>query len=225
MTFGSAVDAGVEILVEYAAMGHVPDMSRAYAAIYEVIARDQVVIDVDEAELAISRFHQEVLPHRDWHLTVTQPSITATIEGLGVCNGHPDIVMGNGAIVDIKTASRPKEVPSLELGFYAILAEATGATVPSVGYMTWVRSKRPYWQVIETPVTDELRRWTYERAAAYVRAKKADTLLNAKAETPQNYSFPGAARFPSLCSDCVYNPALGGACRVAYQGGDDAELA
>jgi hypothetical protein len=122
--------------------------------------------------------------------------------------------MGDGSVRDVKTAGRAKDLPSLELGFYVLLMEATGATVPTVGYWNWVRLKKPYWQIIETPVTDELRRWAYERSAAYVRAQKADKALNAKATNPGNYSFTGGPRFDGLCSDGPWSPSMGGPCLI-----------
>jgi len=170
------------------------------------------------AQVTVVEFMDEIVPKYDWALSVTQASITATLDGLGECNGHPDIIMGFGSVWDVKTSGRAKEVPSLELGFYALLMEEhSGQPVPSVGYFNWIRLKKPYWQIAEAPVTDELRRWSYEKAAAYVRAKRADTLINAKSAAPQNYSFPGSAKFPSLCADCPWNPALGGPCLVALR--------
>ena len=134
--------------------------------------------------------------------------------------------MADGSVFDVKTSSRAKEVPSLELGFYALLMEAaSGAPVPTVGYMTWVRIKRPYWQIASVPVSLELRRWAYEKAAAYVRARKADTALTAKSDRPANYSFPGSAKFPKLCGDCPWGPALGGPCQVAFQEASDDDAA
>jgi hypothetical protein len=218
VVFGSAVDAGVEVIVKYLSAGQVPHLLRATEAAAFVIERDDVAVDIVEVSHALAGFAADVAPKFYWPLSVTQSSITAELDGLGECNGHPDIVFGTGTIFDVKTSSRAKEVPSLELGFYALLREAeTGIPVPSVGYFNWVRLKRPYWQIAEAPVTDELRRWSYEKAAAYVRARKADTLINAKTAAPQNYSFPGSAKFAALCGDCVYNPALGGPCRVALQ--------
>lgn len=218
VVFGSAVDAAVEVVVKYARMGERPDLDQATAAAEEVIARDVVEVDILEVQGAIAGFVATVMPKFDWSYAKTQASITEVLDGLGECNGHPDLILSDGRVFDVKTSSRAKEVPSVELGFYALLVEAeSGQPVPSVGYINWVRLKRPMWQIAEAPVTDELRRWTYERAASYVRAKKADTVLNARADTPSNYSFPGSARFPSLCVDCPWGPALGGPCLVAYR--------
>lgn len=218
VVFGSAVDAAVEVVVTYARMGEAPDLERATAAAEEVIARDGVEVDILEVQKAIAGFATDVLPKFDWSFARTQASISEVLDGLGECNGHPDLVLSDGRIYDVKTSARAKDVPSVELGFYALLVESeTAKEVPAVGYLNWVRLKRPYWQIVEAPVTDELRRWTYERAAAYVRAHKADALLNAKTERASNYSFPGGPKFDGLCGDCPWNPTYGGTCLIALR--------
>lgn len=219
MSFGSAVDAAVEQIVVMARAGIPIQIERAYAAAAEVAERDQVAISFDEVEKAAEMFAVSVIPGYDWKLARTQPSITAVLDGLGETNGHPDVVLAGNRVRDVKTAQRAKDTePSLELGLYALLVEAeTGVPVPDVGYWTWVRLKRPYWQVVEYPVTDEIRRWTYERAASYIRAKKADEILNRNAPEVGNYSFPGGAKFPGLCKDCEYAPANGGRCLLALR--------
>lgn len=226
VTFGSAVDAGVEVIVKGLSSGQEPDIHRAFAAAAEIVERDEVELVFTDVERAIEEFVPQVAGTFSWPLAVTQASITAEMDGLGECNGHPDIIFSDGAVWDVKTSARAKDVPSLELGFYALLTEAaSGTPTPFVGYMTWVRVKKPYWQVAGVPVTDELRRWAYEKSAAFVRAKKADTLLNAKSESPLNYTMGGGPKFDGLCRDCPYNPALGGTCLIAMQEGSDADAA
>ena len=220
VVFGSAVDAGVEVILKYARMGQPVDDDVVLNAVTFVIQRDEVEVDVLAVSAACDSFKREVLPKFDWALCGLQSNLTAVLEGLGECNGHPDIILADNSILDVKTSARFKEVPSLELGFYALLAEEVNPAqkVPKVGYLNYIRAKKPYWQIAETPVTDELRRWAYEKSAAYVRAKKADTALNAKTETPGNWSMTGGPRFASLCADCPWNPALGGSCLIALQG-------
>lgn len=218
ITFGSAVDAAVEQIVSSLRAGLPVQMPRIMAAAAEVVARDDVGVDLEEVEHAAERFVL-IAANYDFAFCRTQPSIDITLPELGDVNTHPDIVLRNNDVWDVKTAKRAKpEEPSLELGFYAICVEAeTGKPVERVGYWTWVRTNRPYWQVLSFPVTDELRRWTKERALGYVRAKKADETINKKAATPVNYSFPGGPRYASLCSDCAYNPANGGPCAMAMR--------
>jgi len=162
----------------------------------------------------------EIAGRRNWATVACQPNIVVDLPDLGPISTHPDIVYGDNGIDDVKTAKRAKaDEPTLELGFYAIAVEAfSGEPVPNVGYLTWVRVTRPYWQEVNFPVTDELRRWTRERAGSYIRAKKADELLNRKAEMPRNFSFPGGPAFRSLCADCQYAPVNGGECGIAYRG-------
>jgi len=221
VTFGSAVDAGVEVIVKSLSSGQPVQLDRAYAAAAFVVERDEVELVFSDVEHALDEFDRDVTPKFDWALAVTQAHLNAEIEGLGESDGHPDIILGDNRVYDVKTSARAKDVPSLELGFYALLVEAAGAPVPAVGYLNWVRVKRPYWQVAEVPVNDELRRWAYEKAAAYVRARKADALLNANMPTALNFTMAGGPKFDGLCRDCPWNPALGGTCLIALQGESD----
>jgi hypothetical protein len=142
--------------------------------------------------------------------------------------------MDDGSVLDVKTSGRAKTVPSLELGFYALLLEATGATVPTVGYLNYVRLKRPYWHgytrkggetmgtPLIVPVTDDLREWTYRKAEGYVNAARADAVLNEPDRgLLTNWSMTGGPKFDGLCGDCPYNPALGGLCAIAVKGASD----
>jgi hypothetical protein len=216
MVFGSAVDAGVEVILKYARMGQDIDLDAASLAAEFVIERDDVEVDILDVQAALASFVVQVMPKFDWAMCGLQSHLTATLEGLGECDGHPDIILADNTILDVKCSGRFKEVPSLELGFYALLAEEVSKVpVPKVGYLNYIRSKKPYWQIAECPVTDELRRWAYEKSAAYVRARNADTALNSRTETPMNFSMTGSAKFPSLCADCPWSPAMGGPCLVS----------
>lgn len=220
MTFGSAVDAAVEQIAVFLRSGQQVEMGRVMAAAAEVVARDEVAVDLDEVERAAKRFVTDVAPKRDWSYVSLQPTVRTEIDGLGEIDTHPDIVYADNSIDDVKTSGRSKpNEPTLELGFYAIAREAeTGKAVPFVGYLTWVRIGKPYWQDdIRFPVTDELRRWTMERSAAYIRAKRADEVLNRKRDKAMNWSFPGGPAWAGACDDCAYNPANGGNCSIAYR--------
>lgn len=218
--FGSALDAAVEVCVKYASMEQPIDLNRAFAAAAEVIARHpELPTSIEEVRSATQAFVAEVMPRFDWKGARTQVSITTVIDGLGEANGHPDIVMADLTVLDVKSSNKTKTVPSIELGFYGLLVEADDdkhRQVPRVGYLNYVRLKKPVWYIDGiVPYTDELRRWAYENAAAYVRAKKADTILNAKAETPGNYSMTGGPKYASKCKTCVYSPAFDGPCLIA----------
>ena len=148
---------------------------------------------------------------------------------------------------------------TVELGMYTLMVEEeTGKPVPEAGYLTWVRDGHGggYWQgfgadavhmrelksgprkgqlvpeghgIPSTVPDDELRRWTRAMVSAYVRADRADDVLN-RARTkrglpPENYSFPGGPVNASICLDCEFNPLFGGACQMApaHAEGEDAE--
>ena len=232
VVFGSAVDAGVEVIVKALSSGQRIDLPRAYGAAAFIVEREKVEgLVFSQVEDAIETFAYDVVPALDFTRAVTQASVTATIPGLGECNGHPDIIMADGSVLDVKTSGRAKTVPSLELGFYALLLEAAGTPVPTVGYLNYVRLKKPYWhgytkragdtmgQPLIVDVTADLRSFAYEKAHAYVRAKQADDMLNTIGT--DNYSMTGGPRFDSICLDCPYNPALGGPCAIAVKGALD----
>jgi hypothetical protein len=223
ITFGSAVDAGVEVMLTMARAGLPIEEVRYMAAVEEVIARDETGVSSEEVGNALFMFGGAILPHFDFAFCRLQETLREDLDGLGEAEGHPDVILADGSIFDVKTAKRSKPEDaartSVELGFYALLAEASGLTVPRVGYWTWVRTRNAAWQHLDAPVTDEMRRRTYELAAAYVRAKKADEVLNRKAATPLNFTFPSGPRNLSLCGTCQYNPTVGGPCRLAVQEG------
>jgi hypothetical protein len=225
VVFGSAVDRGVEVYITAARAGltdaDVADLhERAWSAAWEKVVEDEYEAEIDTEELtaALRQFNHGVIPAHDWTGVRTQAAINVPIDGLGECDGHPDVILASNAVWDVKTGSPKQTARTLELGFYALLVEAeTGQPVPEVGYIFWNRKlKQPKWDHAREAVTDEFRRWAYEGAAAYVRAKKADEALNAKAATPQNYSFPGGPSWAGKCATCVYAPVNGGPCARAY---------
>ena len=220
ITFGSAVDAAVEMIVKQIRDDGAVNLGPVMEAAQEIVTRDETEVDLDEVEKAASRFVVEIVGTRDWEGVATQPNIIVNLPDLGEISTHPDIVYANNDVDDVKTSKRAKaDEPTLELGFYALAVEAfDGRPVEKVGYLTWVRTTRPYWQTVRFPVTDELKRWTRERAGAYVRAKKADELLNKGQELPRNFSFPGGPAFSSMCEGCQYAPRNGGECVIAYRG-------
>lgn len=221
ITFGSAVDAAVEAAIKYLRAEQAIDETVCLMAAEEVIARDGVAVDIDEVAKALLQFVPQVAVHYDFRFARLQEHITGEHPDLGEFDGHPDVWLVDGRIFDVKTSKRAKaEEPTVELGFYALTgAEFSGKPVPSVGYWTWVRTTRPYWQRLEFPVTDELLRWTVEKAAAYVRAKRADEVLNragvggVKAD-PTNWSFTAGPKFEGACGTCQYAPM----CSIARRG-------
>ena len=222
VSFGSALDAATEALIIGMREGWTPE--RAHEAAGDAVAfvqeRDGIELPIDELTRALTGFSDGVMPQFDWTGAATQPDLWATIEGIGEVNGHPDIVLADNAVWDVKSSSRAKAMPSLELGLYALLLEAShGEPVHEVGYLTWVRAGKGRWEIQRQTMTDELRRWTWESMRRFSAVKALDAQLNADAETPTNVAFAGGPKFPGLCSDCQYNPANGGPCSLVFQGG------
>ena len=217
VTFGSAVDAGVEIIVKYLRSGQAPDMSRALAAAMERVSGETNPPARDDVWEALDAFvvWPVVRDDTDWSFASTQPHIRLELDGIGEVDAHPDLILPQPfdlgeRIVDVKTAkaAKPANAAALsytELGLYALLREAeTGHRVGSVAYWTWVRTKKPWWQEVAAPVTDHLLRVAEHRVAAVARAIEADTLLNDGAVVPTNSVFTAPPRFG--CGDCQYQP-------------------
>ena len=219
LTFGSAIDAGVEQYVWHAARGQEAGSKPMQAAL-EVAARDAVDLPWQEVEVALASFRDGVLPKFVWTDAVVQPTVRADIPGLGPCSGHPDIILADGSVLDVKTSGRPKDPFSVELGFYALLCEAAidgaaGNPVPSVGYLCWVRLKTPYWQIAVADTTDELRRFAMARALAFARARDLDAHINEGEGSPVNYTLTGGPSRGWKCPTCQYAPTNGGRCEIA----------
>lgn len=207
ISFGSALDAATEAVIVATGKGWTDELigNAAMNAIGFVQERDGIEIDVDQLYRAVDGFRAEIMPRFDWSSVETQPEIVADIPGLGEVQGHPDIVLGN-AVWDVKSSRYKKDIPSVELGLYAILLEeARGIEVTTAGYLTWVRSGRGRWEVQPWQITSEARRWTWARVNQYARAVETG-------------SFFGAPKFPGLCADCQYAPANGGPCEIAWNG-------
>ena len=84
-------------------------------------------------------------------------------------------------------------------------------------------------RIPQTYVDAELRRQTFEVVSDYVRGDRLDDALNAirrgKGQEPENYTFLGAPKSWSICSDCDFSPKFGGACRLAPVNVEEAESA
>ena len=216
-TFGSAVDAAVEQALKAPVI--IPSGAMEAAA-YSAMERNGVDVDIAEVMVAALDFIRNILPKHDWTGVQLQRHLNTVIEPWGEVDGHPDILLP-GAVWDVKTSARMKDTArTVELGLYALLAEAEGHPVAEVGYFCWCRTKKPYWQTISTPITPEFLDWTRERVDAYVRARNADVLLNGNAPEPVNWTFPSGPKNGGICRTCQYNPTLGGDCRMAVTDGE-----
>lgn len=207
ISFGSALDAACEVLITGHQQGWDEALARlrAHEVVTTVSERDGIELPGDEITRAITGFQAEVMPRFRWMAAELQAEVNAVIPGLGEVNGHPDIILP-GAVWDVKSSRYKKDLPSVELGLYAILLEeARGIEVTEAGYLTWVRSGRGRWEIQPWRITSEVRRWTWARVNQYVQAKEAGL-------------FVGPPKFPKLCEDCPYAPANGGECAIAWNG-------
>lgn len=230
VTFGSAVDAGVEVIVKELAKGERPDVDAATKAAMQRVETEENAPDVIEVNGALIRFADWSVVHEVvWPGTVTQPHLRLELPGIGEVDAHPDLLLPQGfedprvgTIVDIKTAARPKPANAAatsytELGLYALLVLASGAgeRPMSVAYWTYVRTQKPYWQEVVAPVTDHLLTVARNRVAAVARAIEADAILNDGVSEPRNSVFVNPPKYG--CDDCQFHPAAGGPCDIAEQ--------
>lgn len=207
--FGSAVDAGVQVIIGHARAPMPLDMDLVLAAAGAILAESPVVVDVNGVQDALEAF---VAVPFDWAYCKTQHHIRMDLPDVGMVDAHPDIILRDGSIWDIKTAKRAKPETAAaesieELGFYALLREyETGDRPPEVGYLTWVRVKAPYWQQVFAPVTDAM--------LARSRALAMRWAASIKTSTPDiNATFRFGPKYG--CEGCQYHPALGGRCEIA----------
>jgi hypothetical protein len=283
MTFGSCVDAGVEVLIECRRAGIPLDIPRALAAAVSAQDRDGVEVDQDAVALAVNTFWDDDLQpapsltpcptcgaelrerfkprgqerpsgwrcvgcdwttdadddpachgprqlaplnEHEWEYCRTQAHIHVPIWDLGEIDGHPDVILASNEVFDVKTAKKMRQTArTIELIVYAVMVEEeTGKPVAEVGYLVFVRPSG-CWRTITTYVTDAMRDWAYERVAAYVRAGRADEVLNRNAAMPQNWTFPGGPVNARFCDGCRFNPLYGAErpCRMAVNEGDGDE--
>jgi CheY-like chemotaxis protein len=207
MTFGSCLDAAVEMAIGFLRSGQTVQIERCLAAAAEVALRDDNPVNLDEIEVALEQFGVAIAPQYDWSHALTQHSITVEIDGLGECNGHPDIILTD-LILDVKSAGRAKSEDDIyfgsELGFYALLrTRETGDPVRHVGYLTWLRLRKPLWQVLVVPVTDDLLAEAMTRARRQLHLRKLSDTVAAKGADPTLF-FDGP-RFDKKCLDCAWS--------------------
>lgn len=219
LVFGSAVDAITETLIKSHQQGLPREtaMRLALDAAAYITKRDGIELDSTELTRAANGFWDHVMPKHDWSQARLQADLTADIAGLGICNGHPDILMP-GKVWDVKAKTYAPKPPFVELGFYAILAEETeGEPITEVGYIVWRRLKSPYWETVSTPMTGALRALTFNRAQQFARLREIDAERNAGRDVPRNDVFAGGPKYADKCRTCAYAPRNGGECDIAWE--------
>lgn len=220
IVFGSAVDAGTQAIITMKRAGDTVDMDRALTPAAAILNETDIPVDALAVQVAIEQFVR--LPF-DWTFAKVQHHIRLEVPGLGMVDAHPDIILRDGSVYDVKTSKRSKAADAAEksyreLGFYALLRQyETGETPPHVGYITWVRSQKPYWQVVEAPVTDRMLRVAYLTAQGVARALQADQMLNEGLAEPVNAVFTSGPAWPGKCATCPYAPYNGGRCEIAEE--------
>jgi hypothetical protein len=185
--------------------------------------RDDIDWDKFKADLwvALELFVSDVLlegmgesPLIDFHGALVQgingDSIRVQTEAFGDVIGTPDFIIsgttranGRDLVLDLKSGARAKsekDLRSAEMAFYAYLyAQKWGGDLPDVGYLTFIRTKTPRFQIITGAATaDHLR-----IAEAYIATTKSVVAR----ETPDEVGFT-----TSFCGSCEWNkanPAVG----------------
>lgn len=223
--FGRAVDAGVSVMIDSNNRTGSPDMALAkHAADVELAEHDEDLWpEFGEVDAALEAF-LGVMQRIDLADAVVQPYMRVDIEGIPMpADCHPDIITIDDRILDIKTSKRSKDAAAArnsygELGLYALAFLAhTGRMPPSVGYLTWVRGRQPYWQLIEAEVTPQFLERARAKVLRVVDAIRTDTRVNSGKEVPANVSFPNGPAFLGLCGNCAHAPQNGGGCVIAEE--------
>jgi len=212
VTFGSAVDAGLEVIVKALARDEEPDLLAAHHQAMLRVDAEENLPDEGEVLVALKSFADWSVVHEvHWPGTITQPHLRLELPGIGEVDAHPDIILPSPTIVDAKTTpgNRMTKVAATsytELGLYALLYEAaTGERVRTVAYWQYLRGlKKPEWRESVAQVTDRMLETSRARVAAVARAIEADTLLNDGVAVPVNSVFTSPPRYG--CDGCQYRP-------------------
>ena len=169
---------------------------------------DPVAIEF-ELVIAVETFVRDILPTLSLKYLRLQGDDGESLRH-GEFIGTPDIlILGDEpAIWDVKSSARSKAVRDLwspEMSHYAALYEGIYGSKPLLGYLTWVRTKVPKWQVISMQSTD----LHIELATAHRAATKA--AIN----TPTVDALPFNTALCGSCEWKVTRPELGfGGCSI-----------
>jgi len=216
--FGTALDEAIQLIIWNAREGVEIDGVIVDEAIQEGLGAmasrpgaeecDPVAIEF-ELVIAVETFVHEILPTLSLKYLRLQGDDGESLRH-GEFIGTPDIlILGDEpAIWDVKSSARSKAARDLwspEMSHYAALYEGIYGSMPLLGYLTWVRTKAPKWQVISmqsTPLHLQL-------ANAHRAATKA--VINATAVDALPFN-------TALCGSCewkVAHPELGfGGCSI-----------
>jgi len=217
VAFGKTVDAALQRLVE-TWNARATDVTAAIDYAVTSVAESSMV-SIPEVQRAVEDFWP-ILADFDWTDARIQPEINATIPGIGDVNGHPDFILRDGTLLDIKTAARAKPENAAatshrELSFYALSCMWAGEPVKRVGYITWVRTKSPSWQVLVADVDDRMIDAAWQRAYREANRLRVDAIHNNGGFPAVNMVYANGPKYAGLCKTCAHNPLNGGGCEVA----------
>lgn len=174
----------------------------------------------DDLTIALELFAYDVLgmpngtPLIDFRMSLLQgldgESIRVRTGTYGDVVGTPDFIIaaetrpnGRDLVLDLKSSARmksEKDLRSAEMSFYAYLyAQKWGGDLPSVGYLTYVRTKTPKFQILVGDATGEHLRIAeeYLKTTRFVVAR----------ESQEEVGFS-----TSMCRSCEWrkaNPTVG----------------
>ena len=172
VAFGSGLDEAILIIAEALRAGRTWDESDVVdEALTAVMARPTIGIDweIFEAQLraAIKIFVYDVLePELVTFRNVYLQGLDGESLKVDGLIGTPDFIFrkwkgeeGATMILDLKASARSKSVKDLrsaEMAFYSYLwSRYSAGELPGVGYLTYVRTKRPTYQLITGKATGE----------------------------------------------------------------------
>jgi hypothetical protein len=161
--FGSAVDSAHLEIVYAASQGKEPDLALAVEKGMERARQGQwdEAGDWDVFEVQLRNAMTLFLQSPDGLARIPLDGIRfqgANGQSLKADDviGTPDYLLGDGSVLDVKTASRryspTKFWTSAEMPVYAYLAAAEqGVLPPRLIYQVYVRTTKPYWDWLEQP--------------------------------------------------------------------------
>ncbi|NBW12950.1 MAG: hypothetical protein EBR82_33510 [Caulobacteraceae bacterium] len=226
IAFGSALDEAILFIVEAVRVNEQWAIDEALArGVRAAMDRpNDGTIDwpkfSDELWTALRLFVEDILgggvnaPLVDFHGALLQgingDSIRVNTRAFGEVIGTPDFIIsgktranGRDLVLDLKSGARAKserDLRSAEMAFYAYLyAQKWGGDLPDVGYLTFIRTKVPRFQIITgTATADHLR-----IAEAYIATTKSVVARDTADEVGFTTSFCGS------CEWAKPNPTVG----------------
>jgi hypothetical protein len=243
MSFGSALDEAILYIAQAVRSGEGYKLSVArHLGIQAAMEREHdpaIEWDVmmEEIRVALELFESDILrndglgdpPRVDFAGSLLQgingDSIRVEHPEFGTIIGTPDFIIsgktrpeGRDLVLDLKTSSRvksEKDLRSAEMSFYAYLyAQKWGGDLPLVGYLTYVRTKVPKYQILVGEATAEHLRIAEE----FLKTTKSVVAR----ESQHEVGFT-----TSMCRSCEWrkpNPAVGfGGCSVGLLMADGEE--